>query len=325
MSEKRATVIVPVYNAGDGIYRCINSLLHQNSDAFQVLLINDGSTDNSLEIITRIANDHPDIFKVIDQNNAGVCETRHRGIAESDTEYILFMDNDDYVEPDYIKRLVHEADTSGADIVICGCRRVSEKGVKFVVRPTRQDEFAPYLMTAPWARIFRRQLLIDHDVRFLECSIGEDAYFNLSAYLYTDAIKTIDYVGYNWYYNEESVSNTLQRGLNNECDPLQLLSAISLKYDACGCRNAVFDYFVYRYVVWYLLWSGKTASPERFMEEYRRLFQWLDNHHYSLNIKFYDARIASDKLQNRLAISIFSKLSFLHLVGIFAKLYCANS
>ena len=92
--DKKVTIIIPVYNAGANIEHCIQSILKQTSRDFKVLLINDGSTDDSLIRITEYANRYPDIFKVLTHENMGVVETRHRGIKEADTEYIMFMDND---------------------------------------------------------------------------------------------------------------------------------------------------------------------------------------------------------------------------------------
>ena len=86
MKDKKVTIIVPVYNAEENIRFCLDSILNQTAKNFKVLLINDGSTDNSLKIINDYANKYPDIFKVLTQKNKGVVATRHRGIYEADTE-----------------------------------------------------------------------------------------------------------------------------------------------------------------------------------------------------------------------------------------------
>ena len=106
--DKKVTIIIPVYNAGANIEHCIQSILKQTSRDFKVLLINDGSTDDSLIRITEYANRYPDIFKVLTHENMGVVETRHRGIKEADTEYIMFMDNDDFIDNDYVEVLLNE-------------------------------------------------------------------------------------------------------------------------------------------------------------------------------------------------------------------------
>ena len=111
--DKKVTIIIPVYNAGANIEHCIQSILKQTSRDFKVLLINDGSTDDSLIRITEYANRYPDIFKVLTHENMGVVETRHRGIKEADTEYIMFMDNDDFIDNDYVENVIYYGKGAG--------------------------------------------------------------------------------------------------------------------------------------------------------------------------------------------------------------------
>lgn len=316
---KDVTVIVPVYNAGKNIDHCVNSLLNQTSKNFKVLLINDGSKDDSLDRIKKVEKEHPDIFRVLDQENKGVVETRHRGIKESDTKYIMFMDNDDFIDSDYIEKLYNEIETSGMDIVISGYRRANFERVIFTV-PSEDDEWTKYRITAPWARIFKRKFLVENDVKFLETYIGEDTYFNISAYQYTNKIKSINYIGYNWYYNNESVSNTKQKGLKKECDVLVVLKEIDkIVKDK---NDKLLNYFMVRHIVWYLLFSGKYASSERFVEEYNRLFEWLKKSNYKNKISIFSKKIKSEPINNRIYISIFLLLSKLNLIPLFAKIYC---
>ena len=317
--DKKVTIIIPVYNAGKNIDHCIKSILNQTSKDFKVLLINDGSTDDSLQRIINYANEYPEIFTVLDQKNSGVVETRHRGIREADTEYIMFMDNDDFIDPDYVEVLLNEIEKNNADIVITGYRRANFEKVLFTI-PAYDDIWTRYRITAPWARIFRRDFIVKNNVSFLKTYIGEDTYFNLNAYLYTNNIKGLNYVGYNWYYNDESVSNVKQRGLKPECDVLIVLNEIDKLYK--NKRDEYLNYFMTRHIIWYLLFSGVDASPKRFNEEYKRLFKWLNEHNYKLSIPFYSKKIKSEPLRNRLIVSIFDKLSKLRLVGLFSRIYC---
>ena len=317
--NKKVTIIVPVYNAGKNIEHCVQSILKQTCKDFEVLLINDGSTDDSLERIQNDERQYPEIFKVLTHDNSGVVETRHRGIRESKTEYIMFMDNDDFIDDDYIEVLLNEIETSNMDIVISGYRRANFEKVFFTI-PSMNDEWTKYKITAPWARIFRRKFIVDNNVRFLKTYIGEDTYFNLSAYQYTDKIKCIDYIGYNWYYNNESVSNTKQRGLKPECDVLVVLNEVD---KIVKDRNdELLNYFMFRHIIWYLLFSGRDATSKRFMQEYRRLFKWLEESGYRNKTSMFSNKIKSEPFQNRAYISIFYSLHKLRLVKLFSKIYC---
>ena len=87
-------------------------------------------------------------------------------------------------------------------------------------------------------------------------------------------------------------------------------------------KDEYLNYFVTRHIIWYLLFSGVDATPQRFMEEYKRLFEWLKNQGYKLSIPFYSKKIKSEPFKNRLIISIFNFLSKIGLVSIFTKIYC---
>ena len=320
--DKRITIIVPVYNAGANIEHCVQSILKQTFKDFVVLLINDGSTDDSLKRINEYQTKYPDIFKVLTHENKGVVETRHRGLKEADTEYVMFMDNDDFIDDNYVEVLYNEIEKSQMDIVISGYRRANFDKVFFTI-PSENDEWTKYRITAPWARIFRRKFLIDNDVRFLKTYIGEDTFFNISAYQYTDKIKCIDYIGYNWYFNDESVSNTKQRGLKPECDVLIVLKEIDkIVKDK---NDELLNYFMFRHIIWYLLFSGRGATSKRFMEEYRRLFAWLEKSGYRNKTHFFSKKIKSEPYQNRLFISIFYMLHKIKLVKPFSMIYCKGN
>ena len=126
MSNPTVSVIIPVYNAQEGIKQCIDSLLNQSFTDFEIILINDGSTDNSLEVIKKYAADN-DFIRVIDKENEGVAKTRNKGIQLANGKYIVFIDNDDFVDSDYLERFYNEIDQEQLDIVLGGYKRVNQE------------------------------------------------------------------------------------------------------------------------------------------------------------------------------------------------------
>ena len=96
MSKPAISVIIPVYNAQEGLSQCIDSLLDQTFSDYEIIILNDGSTDNSLEVIQNYASKN-DSIRVIDKENEGVAKTRNRGIVLAKGEYIVFIDNDDFI------------------------------------------------------------------------------------------------------------------------------------------------------------------------------------------------------------------------------------
>ena len=94
----KVSVIIPVYNSEKYIEKCINSVLAQTYQNYEIIVINDGSKDNSGKIMEQLQDKYPDKIKYIEQENMGVAKTRNKGIEIATGDYIAFMDNDDYIE-----------------------------------------------------------------------------------------------------------------------------------------------------------------------------------------------------------------------------------
>lgn len=322
--EKELTVVIPVYNAEKFLDRCLKSLLDQTlfrgSDSSYILyLIDDGSTDRSLQILTKYKLLYPDMVVVEHQTNSGIAYSRNKGIRKCATKYIAFVDNDDYVDDDYLEILLTTIKETDADIALCGYRRENSKGeVVESFKPVVHD-WSKYRCITPWGRIFKTSLLKDNRICFFNNNIGEDIMFSLKVYSVAKNLQIINYDGYIWFFNEESVSNTLHKGLNPECNFDFLLkeaaSAVSVK-DDLGC------YFLNKLVVWYLLFSGKTASPQRFGEVAQDLFRWLFENGYRSSIPFFSKKIRSEPLRNKIAISFLNMVYKLGLIKLFALIYC---
>jgi len=116
---ERISVIVPAYNTAPWLVRCLDSLLAQTHENLEVVVVNDGSQDNTKEILDAYAADHPKV-KVIHKENGGVTSARLRGVAEATGDWVAFMDGDDYVEPQMYARLLEIALLNDADIAHCG-------------------------------------------------------------------------------------------------------------------------------------------------------------------------------------------------------------
>ena len=119
------SIIVPVYNAEKYLRETIRSILNQDFCDFELLLINDGSKDKSLEICNEVAQKHPQI-RVFNQKNSGVSAARNKGLLEAKGEYIAFVDADDLLEADMLGVLYRCAKEYNADVVSCGAGLVED-------------------------------------------------------------------------------------------------------------------------------------------------------------------------------------------------------
>ena len=212
---KKISIIIPVYNSEKYINRCIDSVLKQTMiNDIEILLINDGSKDNSLNILNEYKEIYPDVIKVINQQNIGVSRTRNNGIKLSNGKYIMFIDNDDWIEEDYVEKYYNEIKRKDNDCIIGGYKRVDDN--KIIFTKNIKNEIDIYAQLAPWAKIYKRDFLIKNNIEFFQNPTGEDVYFSLLIYNSTKKLSCLDYNGYNWYYNNESVSNTKQKKVDKD-------------------------------------------------------------------------------------------------------------
>lgn len=163
------TVIIPVYNVAQYLPRCIDSVLAQTIEAQKIILVDDGSTDDSGHICDEYAKMHS-VIQVIHQPNQGLSAARNRGIEIADTNWITFVDSDDYIEPDMYEVLFRNLEQACADIAICGVWVEKESGEKRTYRPKgivkawdtkgalRALNSYQYFNMSVWNVMFRREL-----------------------------------------------------------------------------------------------------------------------------------------------------------------------
>mgnify|MGYP002536182847 FL=1 len=245
MSKPLVSIILPVYNAQNHIARCLESICAQSWQNIEVIVLNDGSKDQSLPVCEAFRAKDERIV-LVDKANSGVSDTRNLGLKLASGKYVQFVDSDDYIAPDYTARLVEAAEKSGADLVIspytmvipAGASKpeqVLEKvqddlGVMHVARPpeTREygflpagiydkDTFALRLMDKPasyfygvlWNKLYRRDLLAAHDIRFTsEMRWAEDLVFNMQYIQYAEVFASIPQPGYYYVQNPQSICHT---------------------------------------------------------------------------------------------------------------------
>ena len=317
MSKPAISVIIPVYNAQDGIKRCVDSLLNQSFKNFEIILLNDGSKDNSLNILKEYELKYS-FVRVIDKQNEGVAVTRNKGILLAEGEYTMFMDNDDFVDSDYIETFYQAIHEKKLDLVIGGYKRVNQDNQIIFSQDIQQSEWSKYIIMAPWAKIYRTEFLKTNNLEFFDYGIGEDIIFNLAAYKATDKIGLLDYKGYNWYYNSQSISNTSQRGFSPKIDILVLFSKIL----ELGKPSKLEVYYLKRYYVWYLLFSGRSSSDQEFIHQYIRIKEWLKENKLISTISPLSKKVQGERFQTKISLIVFLSLEKLRLVPLFAKIYC---
>lgn len=316
MKEKKlVSVIVPVYNGADYVGKLIQSFLDQTYQSFELILINDGSTDNSLEILQEFQERNSDKIVVYTQKNQGIARTRNRGIQYASGFYIMFADNDDYVQPDYIETLVQAIEKQDADMVICSCRKVDPDGNTLYEQVMDQTEWSKFRMIAPWARIIRRDFVLSNHLEFGDFKVGEDVFFTVTAYNLSDKIEAIPYIGYNWVQRYTSVSNTVQKTV--VASPIPMLDAlVKRNKKLIYIPEDVFTYFVTKLLVWnlyYICGSLDKKEMRRYCDKY---FTWLYQTfpHYRSNPLVSFRKPEGELLGIRCLVAVFVKMPMSRLM-----------
>ena len=308
----KVSIILPVYNSEKYIKRCIDSILDQTYTNFELLVINDGSKDNSLKEIKKYKDKR---IRIIDKKNEGVAKTRNLGIKESTGKYIMFIDNDDFIDNDYISSFINNIEDN--DILIGSYKRVDDEKLLFKYNLVSDSSWSKYVVLAPWAKLYKRDFLVNNKIEFLDYKIGEDVYFNLLCYSKTDKIKVFNNQSYNWYYNNKSVSNTTQKGLNQNVDISILLHKILSFINIKDNNNT---YFIERYIYWYLLFSGRYANKKVFKKQYNSYIEFLNKNNIKTNIN--PLVLKGEPFKIKMIVFIFRIIRKFRLIGIFSSIYC---
>lgn len=180
---KKVSVIVPVYNMEKYLDKCLQSLVDQTLKDIEIIVINDGSTDNTQKIIDRYYKKYPDLIVPFKNKNQGISKTRNFGIAKSRGEFISFIDSDDYVQKNFLEELYDRAIKDNLDIVVCDYYNFFEsknllevkKIVDFENTAVKDNlELLFKINSSPWNKLYKRNLITRSNYRFPENIKYED-------------------------------------------------------------------------------------------------------------------------------------------------------
>lgn len=220
MNKCKLSIIVPVYGVEKYIDKCLNSLVKQSLKEIEVIVVNDGTKDNSQKIIDKYVKKYPDKIKSYIKENGGQGSARNYGLKKASGEYIGYVDSDDFVEKDMYKKLYNKAKENNYDIVVCGNYNVSEdyqnKNIDAFINNYNTDlENIFFGKMAVWNKIYKRDILIKNKLEFKEKVWYEDLAFTLKAIMNSNTFAFIDEPLYDYLIREGSTMNNsnVQRNL----------------------------------------------------------------------------------------------------------------
>ena len=220
----KISIIVPIYNVEEYLSRCIDSILTQTFINFELILVDDGSTDNSGIICDEYVSRDSRI-KVIHQENVGVSVARNTGLSIAKGEYICFCDSDDYIDEDYFEVLYNAITIIDFDCVLINRKTITDKGVVNISKYNigeiffeSEEAIHNYLINSVlnykipwelWSMILKKQIIDLYQIRLCQScdNYAEDLCFLLMYLVHCKSIRIIDYDGYYYYQRDTSLTS----------------------------------------------------------------------------------------------------------------------
>jgi len=233
------SVIVPIFNIEEFVGECVRSILEQTYRYLEIILVNDGSTDSSWKIISHFAEKDSRI-KLINKQNQGLIRARQDGLRAATGDYILYVDGDDWIEPEFVEVYVRQTLASRADIVISdnweylkGNKAILRNGIKpgFYNKSRLENEVYPFMLCSGkfsqfgifsyvWGKLYKKSILLNHQLNVApEIFIGEDAACLYPTLLEANSLCVIDQPLYNY---RQRINSLIKTKKSDEISKIQL-------------------------------------------------------------------------------------------------------
>lgn len=319
--ESIVSIIIPVYNMEKYLDECIISIVNQTFQNIEIILIDDGSTDASLDICMKWSKSDSRI-QVWHQNNRGVSSARNKGIEMAKGEYLLFVDADDYVDEEYVQSLYEKLDL--ADMIICGYSKVTDHQSPILLGKEgllkREELFFHMVCTnivhmSSWNKIYRKTILRENNIKFHEnIAIGEDMIFVVEYLQYCNSYYYINRAIYFYRKNEQSATNSTYSSRKfNEKNISSLESILELENITQNENNEIRNYIGYRIIrsnvrlMWQMILGNK---------EDKLVFKRIKRN-CKRNIMFYIKARAGTRLEKIIGLLLCFFPYLVYLIGRF--------
>ena len=212
------SIIIPVYNTSRFLPKCFDSILSQSFKDYEVIIINDGSTDNSLKIIEKYCKRYSDIFSFITIKNQGPSIARNMGIKKAKGDYLIFVDSDDYIEKNLLKK-IDAVTQNEIDLVRFQLKTINsnyklierfhEEEFKELTGPEAFEKITNYhYIETAWAYAYNRKFFTKNKFKFMSGIYHEDFALIPLIIIKAESVVSIDYIGYNYVQRNDSIMSS---------------------------------------------------------------------------------------------------------------------
>ena len=259
MKDIFLSIVVPIYNAEKYLDRLINSVLDQNLDSFELILINDGSKDNSLDVMKKYSKNKN--IKIIDKPNSGVSSTRNLGIKTAKGKYITFIDSDDYYRENSLNKVIEKIKLK-SELIVFSSKYINEKdeesdlflqknifkkidnnyGIEGYILGDNEKIYGNCI----WNKIYNLDIIKNNNISFCENqTIAEDLLFNIEYFQCISYIQTVSISVYNYCYNSNSITHLYNnKYLDEYLKTAGNLEKILNKYEYINKSDTIIKFFL---------------------------------------------------------------------------------
>ncbi len=324
--NKLLSIIVPVYNAKKYLQRCVDSVLQQTYKTWELILVDDGSSDGSSELCDSLALEDERI-KVVHKPNGGVSSARNSGLDNAKGEYVVFIDADDFITGKHCEILMQENER--ADLLICGYQEIEKNSISEIKTDNKQlsiDEFRKSfdeliqcdIVNPPWNKRYKREII--GDLRFdANIRIGEDLVFNLAYFEKCENIQIISQTSY--CYDRTNENAATKKYKDGDFEQLSFLYLSKKQFKYLKEKSLEFDYLdkhFFRSVVelMQILCFNKIKGKRKIIKSWlnKEEFNFVCKNNFKLSIKW-RIPLRLCRIKSALGLVLFFKIknSFLKI------------
>lgn len=209
MKKVALTFIIPAFNSVRYIRSCLDSIFNQTNDNYEVIIINDGSTDGTQKILEEYLLKYKNKLRVFQQENKGISAARNRGILESKGEYITFIDHDDWIENCYVEEVLNIIKRKRFDALVFGYETVDNKNRTITKYPVSKNiEWARWGICTVWLLVAKKSIYMENNIRFPVGLFNEDIPVSIKVAYYSKNFGILDK---NLYHYRVYLGNTCSK------------------------------------------------------------------------------------------------------------------
>lgn len=272
------SVIIPCYNGENYIKKCVEKTLKQTYKNIEIIIVDDKSTDNSKNIILELEKKYPKKVKaLISKTNNGPGGAKNEGLKIAKGEYLCFVDCDDYLDETFVEKMLNEIKKDeNLDLVLSSFKKVNEKEEILYERKFDNSEEAFWQLVPSWGKLYRKKWLNDNNMALPYGRVFEDILFQTQQFLCKPKYKLADITGYNYMYNNTSISHTTLCSFKKDSLKKEQKYLKELKtYAKTKEDELILEYFSFRAMCWHLLKSGCNVGTSAMKKEYTEAFNFL--------------------------------------------------